>query len=512
MESLTALAINTIGPVVDKLESLSWIGVSSHFVKYAPLDDKVAELATTMAMDVTLIKYTIAMFAVYPFSIVLYNLPGKSAKHLFSFLVGFALVQWIFGPDWIHTFITGLGTYLICAVMPAKVQGTVAFYFVMGYMVAAHIYRMYVSYMSGVFDFTGTQMVLTMKLTSFAYNMYDGTADKKNVFPEKPHEDKKLAKVYQDRARFAITKLPNPIEFFGYVYCFTCILAGPAFEYKDYERAIDGTAYRTDKGEMRKPATLLAGLQRLLVGVICLVLYMKLGAIFPVKMLYDKNWIATLPYYERYGRLMVAMLTERFKFYFAWKIAEGASILGGFGFEGYNADGKEKGWKGVENIDIIGFETATNVQSISRHWNKRTQGWLERYTYHRSGRSLFATYFISALWHGLYPGFFIMFMTIPLMTNVERLVKAKINPLFVPGFDGYDMKTYPKGALGSIYWFLCWLCTMAFMNYVVQVFSMGSLENSLTALSGHHYIPHIALVIIYVILSVFPSPKKAKSA
>ena len=37
MESLTALAINTIGPVVDKLESLSWIGVSSHIVKYAPL-------------------------------------------------------------------------------------------------------------------------------------------------------------------------------------------------------------------------------------------------------------------------------------------------------------------------------------------------------------------------------------------------------------------------------------------------------------------------------------------
>eukprot|EP01032_Pedospumella_encystans_P024458 gene24458-27664_t len=158
MESLTALAINTIGPVVDKLESLSWIGVSSHIVKYAPLDDKVAELATTMAMDVTLIKYTIAMFAVYPFSIVLYNLPGKTAKHLFSFLVGFALVQWIFGPDWIHTFITGLGTYLICALLPSKIQGTVGFYFVMGYMVGAHIYRMYISYMSGIFDFTGTQM------------------------------------------------------------------------------------------------------------------------------------------------------------------------------------------------------------------------------------------------------------------------------------------------------------------------------------------------------------------
>ena len=454
------------------------------------------------------------MFAVYPFSIILYNLPSKTLKHAFSFIVGFVLVQWIFGPDWIHTFITGLGTYLICALLPAKFQPRVAFIFVMGYMVGAHIYRMYVSYMSGLFDFTGTQMVLTMKLTSFAYNMYDGTYDKKNVFPEIPHENKRKAKVYADRARFAITKLPNPIEFFGYVYCFTCILAGPAFEYKDYERAIDNTVYRlnNEKGEIKKPATLIPGFKCLIIGVITLVLHMKLSAIFPIKIMYNIDFINNVPYYERYGRLMLAMLSERFKFYFAWKVAEGASILGGFGFEGYTSNGLEKGWKGVENIDILGFELATSVQAISRAWNKRTQGWLERYTYHRTGRSVMITYFISALWHGLYPGFFIMFMTLPIMTNIERLIKSKINPLIIPEFDGYDLKTYPKHLLGWIYWIVCWLCTMAFMNYVVQVFSMGSLENSLNALSGHGYLPHIVLVIAYILLELIPSPKKKKIA
>ena len=40
-------------------------------------------------------------------------------------------------------------------------------------------------------------MVLTMKLTSFAYNLYDGTADKKNVFAV--HDDKKKIKLYADR-------------------------------------------------------------------------------------------------------------------------------------------------------------------------------------------------------------------------------------------------------------------------------------------------------------------------
>lgn len=37
MDSLHTLAVKFIGPVVDVLESFSWIGVSTHFVKHAVL-------------------------------------------------------------------------------------------------------------------------------------------------------------------------------------------------------------------------------------------------------------------------------------------------------------------------------------------------------------------------------------------------------------------------------------------------------------------------------------------
>ena len=79
-------------------------------------------------------------------------------------------------------------------------------------------------------------------------------------------------------------------------------------------------------------------------------------------------------------------------------MAEGASILGGFGFEGYTADGKEKGWKGVENIDIMGFETATSVQSISRHWNKRTQ---VQYIHSYSNTIIYCNYLLYCAEQGL---------------------------------------------------------------------------------------------------------------
>jgi len=37
--------------------------------------------------------------------------------------------------------------------------------------------------------------------------------------------------------------MPNPLEFFGYVYCFSSILAGPAFEYSEYDACTNGKAY-----------------------------------------------------------------------------------------------------------------------------------------------------------------------------------------------------------------------------------------------------------------------------
>ena len=206
-----------------------------------------------------------------------------------------------------------MGTYLICALAPKKTIGPLAFLFVMGYMIGAHAYRMYVSYLTGVFDFTGTQMVLTMKLTSFAWNYYDGTADNKNVFPDVPHADKRKAKVYADRKKFAITSLPDPLAFFGYIFCFTCILAGPAFEFSDYLSSTDGSAF-TKKGTtiIVKPNNWLPALQRLGIALVCMVVHLQMVARFPASSLYDPEFIANTPTVERYILYTLYTLYEQY--------------------------------------------------------------------------------------------------------------------------------------------------------------------------------------------------------
>ena len=234
-------------------------------------------------------------------------------------------------------------------------------------------------------------MVLTMKLTSFAYNLYDGTYDHKRVFGNyNSDKDQKKAKIYAERKKFAIEGIPNMLEFFGYIYCFTCILAGPAFEYTDYLRSINGSIFRLNApGDTRKqgdkenaeniskpPSSIIPGLLLLLQAVVFLVGNMKLFEIVKFENIFNPDWIAQNSWTYRFPYSLLWLFAKRLQFYFVWKIAEGASVMGGFGFQGYrkqissvsadkevDRDDENKweviGWKNVENIDVLGFELAT---------------------------------------------------------------------------------------------------------------------------------------------------------
>jgi lysophospholipid acyltransferase len=133
------------------------------------------------------------------------------------------------------------------------------FFFVMTYMSLSHLYRVYVDYLGWSLDFTGPQMILTIKLSSFAYNVYDGSKHSEEEAAAKDLPARKKA-TFEDRKRFAIAKLPSLLEFYGYGYCFTTFLAGPAFEFSEYQGAIEGTVFP----KYEKPGSIGASLFRLL--------------------------------------------------------------------------------------------------------------------------------------------------------------------------------------------------------------------------------------------------------
>jgi hypothetical protein len=69
----------------------------------------------------------------------------------------------------------------------------------------------------------------------------------------------------------------------------------------------------------------------------------------------------------------------------------------------------------------------------------------------------------------MYPSYYLFFFSLALLTNVERMIKIKINPLIVPGYNGYDIKTYPNTIVAKVYWWACWPGAILTLVYIGQV-------------------------------------------
>lgn len=459
----------------------------------------VADLAVAIGFDVETLNYVLGMFLCYPLGLIMACLPYGQIRHLFSFLLGVFLIQFTIGKQWVHHMITSLIAYVLFAVLSRKTATKVVPAFVMIYLLLGHLHRQYINYLGWDLDFTGTQMVLTQKLYMMAYNLYDGevlASGKEN-------------KAAQKCAPFALKRLPNLLEFLGYTFCFSNVLSGPAYEFATYCHPCDGSLlYKPDGTPRGKiPSNVWPTLKPFLTCLVCLGVFVVGGSHFPLFDTVDpqKNDPPMLtpefmakPWIWRYCYMWISLFILRQKYYFAWKNSEGANNIWYAGFEGFDDKGNVKGWDQANNMNVIEFETAPNVQTLSREWNKKTSAWLTKYVYIRTGGSLVAVYSMSALWHGFYPGYYMFFLSVPLMTMVERLGRKKISPNFSSG-------------RWSPYGIACIFMTSFVVEYMVSAFSVLSFWRAFNNWKQFNFFGHIVCVIAYIILLNIPSPKKKEA-
>jgi hypothetical protein len=107
-------------------------------------------------------------------------------------------------------------------------------------------------------------------------------------------------------------------------------------------------------------------------------------------------------------------------------------------------------------------------------------------------------YSLSAFWHGFYPGYYVFFLSVPLLTFCDRLAKKKLSPRFSSSRFG------PYGILG-------WLATTISVNYTIGPFVMLALEWSWEVYKSFYGFGHLGAILYYIVLTVLPSPKSKKS-
>ncbi|ANB14943.1 Ale1p [Sugiyamaella lignohabitans] len=346
-----------------------------------------------------------------------------------------------------------------------------------------------------VIDITGAQMVLCMKLSSFGWNVYDGTLSESS-----------LSELQKDRA---VRKHPSLIEFLSYAFFFPSLMTGPSYDYMEFARWMDlsmfDVIHKKASGDTivkrRIPRSGRVATKKLVQGILWIVLWTQITNYISLEYAQSDKFTVELPFIVRAFYLYALGITYRLKYYGAWTISEGACILSGLGFNGKYTNpktGKTKYlWNRVQNIDPWAFETGQNTHILLAAWNMNTNKWLKNYVYLRvtpkgrkpGFRSTLATFVTSALWHGTRPGYYLTFVGGAFFQSVGKLFRRNLRPIFVSA-DGVT-----PGPYKVYYDITCFVVTQLAFGYIVQPFIILDLKPSLAMWASVYYYVHIAIAI-----------------
>lgn len=417
------------------------------------LDVFVQPNAEALGIPYDQIKCVIALIVTILFSITLRltkTSPGKRSdsliqdikqnklvyfKHFLSIFIGVEVLLFMYHDQIIHSFVSSLIVYLIISFFPENVNYKLAIMFSMLYMLGSHIYIMITAYMSWAPDFTSPQMMLTIKMTAFAFAYHDGVIMTSSQKKKKEEGDEiDVVEKFTPRMKeYAIQKKPNIIEFFGWTYFAPGLLAGPAVEYMDYSNYIDGSMFENVPGK-RIPFSFFEIFKRIIYTVI----FMVVTVVLPD---YGYSWVSKVMLEDKVKesggfiylsmRIILAGPIHRSKYYVAWMMGEISLLTAGISFSGMVPSKTEPekmvpSWEKCVAVKPLKVEFGSSCKVIVDNWNIGTEKWLRYYINDRLVGTRFEknkrilTYMVSAFWHGLYPGYYFFFVVAGVFANMAH--------------------------------------------------------------------------------------------
>ena len=163
MDALTA-ALAPLRPYAEVITPFHFPEVEAHLAMLAEPDGP-------LPVSVDVLKFLLTLFVSWPLAAMFAAIPSTlpAVKHGFSLTCGVLLAQFVFGFEWVHALTTATVVYVLLALGQrqaglARARPLVVFAFMLVYLFAVHMYRVYHSYMVWKLDITSPLMLLTMKV------------------------------------------------------------------------------------------------------------------------------------------------------------------------------------------------------------------------------------------------------------------------------------------------------------------------------------------------------------
>lgn len=351
-------------------------------------------------------------------------------------------------------------------------------------------------------------MILTLKMVGLAFEVHDShhsTATTTTGSSETAQQN-------QDTTRPAVVwqleRPPGFWEIFHYGFNHVGLITGPYYKYRTWaglyqdpwNPAVSG------QGEDRINRALRHRLQMVPFYVVA---FLVSGRLFPLSFVEDEEWLSTTSLLYRIIYMVPVFFTFRMRIYSGFLLSECACIsagLGAFPAAAQPCPGQgprrpevlatltpdqleDINFETVHNIDEWGADFAPTMREALKCWNMTVQHWLVYVVYKRFPHKWLRTaavMLMSSVWHGVYAGYYLSLLSVPLCLFVEDFYCAKIRARLGPtGQRVFDVAA--------------WLVRMRWFEYLGMAFLLLRVDTTLAYWRGVHWVGHLSLPLIYLL-------------
>lgn len=393
-------------------------------------------------------------------------------------VLGLSILYFCYGRDVLHVVAEAILGYVLMKTVPISKLPQFTLMASLGYQSICHIIRQYTDPDGYTIDITGAIMMLTQRLSTLAFSLRDGAQPEGTT---------------TEQQRDAVKEQPDALTYFAYMFDFHEILAGPLITYNEFLRIAEGRNLQSGKPAPSPHREVLRKVGYVILNAM-LILFV-VPKLTDVELL--SSWFSELPFFTKLLYLNVFSFLSRVQYYLVWKMSEAVCNSSGYGF--YVTPEGEERWDGADNIHIFKLETGPSLKVVLDNWNVSTQRWLKHVCYDRKVQSkTVMTFFISAVWHGFYPGYFLSFMTCSLFVMSSRKIRRCVRPRVV------------KGPLSQmLYDVVTFAFSSSFLAYTTAPFVMLQFGKAWHLWREMYFFGHILALLAFAVPYILPPPRTA---
>lgn len=307
----------------------------------------------------------------------------------------------------------------------------------------------------------------------------------------------------------------NAYDILAYAFNYIGLLTGPYYSYRTF---LDYFRFRFGQFADCNKATI--DTFKYIPGYVAV--YLLAGYFFPLNYAKSDEFYTERSVLYRLWYVFPTFLIFRCRMYAGLTLSECVCTLAGFGaypkqalsksgagptIEKYeeleaSADRHEYDFQTVRNMDVYGTETCWTFREAMKTWNMCVQYWLAVYVYKRFPSKKFrtlATLITSAIWHGIYPGYYFCICGAPFYLPVEDVWNKLIRK---------DATGLKRRIIDVIFAISKWFA----YSYMAIAFLLMTIDRIWFYYSSVYHFPYVLWAVLYIsgVVLLKMRPKKPR--